>query len=165
MLSSSQVRAQINAKSNSEIELALISYYNTYGGEIYRLPSFKEKAFIYGFAIGINKTGKVDTVIFSNQTKKLDSLVSFKTIRQQLTKVSGFDQFKNTIIVGLVLIRREQDSAITNFYDPYTRSKHDEKQDFDQYFLGITPDIPDHMKNRKLILLPSFGLVQVKPKY
>jgi hypothetical protein len=104
-------------------------------------------------------------VIFTNQTKKLDSLVSFETMRRKLKKIDGFETAKNTAIVGLVLIRRERDSAITNFYDYYMRRQNKEIQDFDQYFIGMIPTIPPYLEGRKIILLPAFGFVQVEPKY
>jgi hypothetical protein len=153
-----------SVENRHQIEGAMLSYYNTYGREYFSL-SLKNKAFAFGFVIGVNKNGKVDTVIFTNQTKKLDSLVSFETMRKKIKRLKGFETSKNTAIVGVVLIRRERDSAITNFYDHYMRRQYKEIQDFDQYFTGMIPTIPSYLEGRKIILLPAFGFVQVEPKY
>ncbi|MGV3547211.1 MAG: hypothetical protein ACO1N4_09125 [Pedobacter sp.] len=154
-------KAQLNEEINNRIERALLSYFNTYGRENYGLPSFREKAYTFGFIISINKTGKVDAVIFSNQTKKLDSLVSFTAIEKGIKQISGLETHKNTNMIGLVLIRRKQDNAITNFYDAYMRRQYNEKQDFDEYFMTMIPSIPKKLNFRKTQLLPTFTLVQM----
>jgi hypothetical protein len=63
-----------------------------------------EKATVFSINIGVNKSGIVDTVIFSNeQDKEVNHLFDIKKIRKGLMGNSkGFIQNKNTYLVLLV---------------------------------------------------------------
>jgi hypothetical protein len=41
--------AQQTVENTHQIEGAMLSYYNTYGSEVYNLPTFKNTAFSFGF--------------------------------------------------------------------------------------------------------------------
>ncbi|MCZ4244562.1 hypothetical protein [Pedobacter punctiformis] len=158
--------AQTEKQIRNKIERALASYYDTYGRELFSRPQYKNKAYTFGFAISINKKGKIDTIIFSNKTKSLDSLISFKSIAKQL-KVSEdiFANDKNTVFVGIALVRREWDNSIDNFYDSYYRHSNPELAGFDQYFYNLIPNIENISYSKSIRLLPAFSLVQMQPKH
>jgi len=158
--------AQMNEQSGKNIQRALALYYDTYGRDIFSLPRYKNKAYTFGFAISINQKGKIDTIIFSNKTKALDSLVSFKNIDKELkANQNTFDLKKNTIVVGIVLVRKSWETNIDNLYDNYHRRINPDLADFDQYFYNLIPNIEKISKMKSIRLLPSISLVQMPPKH
>jgi len=157
--------AQTEKQIRNKIELALISYYNISGREVFSLPKYRNKAYTFGFAISLNQIGKIDTVIFTNQTKILDSLISFKSIVKRLKADEYvFTNQKNTIFVGIALVRKNWENTIDNFYDGYHRRIDPELADFNQYFYNIIPDIGKISHSKNVKLLPAFSLVQVQRK-
>lgn len=157
--------AQTEKQIRTKVERAISLYYDTYGREVFSLPKYKNKAYIFGFAISINQKGKIDTIVFSNKTKLLDSLVSFKNIVKRLTSDEYvFANEKNTIFVGFALVRKSRDITIDNLYDDYHRRVNPDLADFDQYFYNTVPDIDKISHSKNIKLLPAISLVQVEGK-
>ena len=132
-----------------------------YDGDIIQHQQYKNKAFVFGIAVCVNNLGMVDSLIFTNRTKTLDTLMLFDWITKELKKDQiSFVAHKNTILVSVALVRRGWDSTIDNFYN----SNSNEKTDFDEYFYNILPNVDGVKGGRRVKLLPSIGLVQVKPQ-
>ncbi|MEJ5996603.1 hypothetical protein WG904_19400 [Pedobacter sp. Du54] len=152
-----RIQAQTKHKVYYTIERAL-QY--PQGMERYGSIQYKNKGYVFGFAISINKLGVIDTVLFSNRTKFLDSLVCFDLVEKRLKQdCKEFSKFMNTVLVGAVLVRRGWDSTIDNLQDTYQKSKARQREDFDSYFNGMIPDIDEISKTKFVKLLPSFLLI------
>ena len=164
VLSSLTGWSQVTDLLKSRIELALISYYNAQGSIISDLPIYKNKAFSFGFSIFINQRGKIDSITFTNKSKTLDSLISFGNIEKRIrTQEDLFLGHKNSIMVGIALVRNHEDTKIENLYDNIVKGSNPALVDFDNSFYKMLPFIPDK-DPRKIYLLPAFSLVQVRGK-
>lgn len=150
------VSAQVDKRVRTSIEFALISYYNTRGAEVFSKPQYKNKAYIIGFAIRINSVGKVDSVMFTNQTSSLDSIVSFNSIRKEIFNhrykftAEAFSNYRNTVFVGLALVRKDWEHSIENLAE------------FDKNFYNAVPNIEQLSKGKNVIFLPTFSMVQMR---
>ena len=159
-----QLKAQ-SIPNNLSLRIRNIIYYAP-GHELFSSKNNENKAFTFGMAISINEFGKVDTVIFTNTTKSLDSIVSFKYMTKQLKKEKTiFNPYKNTILVTVVLVRRGWDKHISNFYDYFYKNKYPELSDFDENFFSVLPNIDAISRSKKVKLFPSINFVQPKAGY
>ena len=154
LFSISDVCAQNEKAVRTKIEYALISYYNTRCAEIFFQSHYKNNAYIIGFAISVNNVGKVDSVLFTNRTPALDSIVSFNSIKKLFIKgpfaSEAFLKYKNTVFVGMALIRKDFDYSIDNL------------DEFDKNFLNAVPNIEKISKGKAVQFLPTFSMVQVR---
>lgn len=136
-----------------------------YNAAIDLSPQYQQKGFVFGLAIRINAQGRADSVLFTNRTNILDSLVLFKSVTENLKKdKKSFLNYKNSVLVSLVLVRRGYDPAISNFPDAFQRSYSPENISFDEYFAKAMPDVGRLSANKKIILLPTINLIFAKPQ-
>lgn len=164
VLSSLTGWSQVTQLLKSRIELALISYYNAQGSGISDLPRYKNKAFCFGFSIFVSQKGNIDSVTFTNKSKALDSLISFKSIENRIRAQEDlFLGHKNSIMVGIALVRNHEDTKIENLYDNVIKRLNPELVDFDSNFYKMLPIIADS-DPRKVHILPAFSLVQIRGK-
>jgi hypothetical protein len=151
------------SKAHSKINKVLAESF-VYNHGIFDDERYKNVGFTFGVAVCINAQGRVDSVIFSNRTKTLDSLVMFKRVSDQLkSDKTTFLSHKNSVLVSLVLLRRSWDESISNFADRSQREWNPDRTNFDDYFNKAMPDIGSLSEKRKVKLLPTFSLVQGKP--
>lgn len=164
LLGSTKLKAQTSS-DNLNLKIRNLIYYAP-GHDLFSNIRFKDKAFTFGIAISINKLGKVDSVIFTNENKLLDSIVSFKYMKRQLMKENAmFVPYKSTVLVTVVLVRRGWDKQIGNFYDNYYKNKNPDLSDFDENLLNLLPNIEKISTAKKVKLLPTINFVQPRAKY
>ena len=151
LISSVAVSAQVSLKKR--LTNVFFAHFMPRGAALLDTEAYKNKAFIFGMAIGVNDKGVVDTVIFSNQTKELDEIVNFAKTIAYLKKNTAFRDQKNSLLVANVFIRREWDSRIENLDSLST------------YFDNLLPKLGKLQDSRKIKLIESINLTQFKPKY
>ena len=133
------------------IERTFLVHLPNRGAELMKTGDYKNKGFIFGIAIGINKLGLVDTVMFSNQTKELDSIFNFAAVTRKLKEnKTAFRNEKNTLLVTNVFIRRAWDYQIDNV------------EAFDKYFNNLLPELGALQNTRKIKLIKTINMSQVK---
>lgn len=129
-------------------------------------PQYFQKGFVFGLAVSVNGQGRVDSVLFTNRTKILDSLMLFKRTTENFKKdKKSFLHHKNTVFVTLVLVRRDYDAAISNFPDAFQKQRYTELINFDDYFMNAMPDISTISIKKKVVLLPTTNLNFFKPQF
>ena len=149
---------------HDQIQKSLIDA-TAYNAIIDLSPQYRQKGFVFGVALSVNAQGRVDSVIFTNRTKILDSLVLFKRATEMLKKdKKSFLGHKNTVLVSLVLVRREYDSSISNFPDDFQKKRYTELINFDDYFKNAMPDINGISIKKRIVLLPTMTLIFSKPQ-
>lgn len=149
LISWAGVKAQDPVKR--AIERTFFVHLPNRGAELMKTEPYKNKAFIFGIAIGVNKLGLVDTVMFSNQTKELDSIFNFAKVALALKNNKiAFRNEKNSLLVTNVFIRREWDDQIDNV------------KAFNEYFNNLLPELGDLLNTRKIKLIKSINMTQVK---
>lgn len=147
---------------HSKIEKLLLDA-RAYNGFIELSPEYFQKGFVFGLAVSVNDKGMVDSVVFTNQTKTLDSLVLFKRASENFKKdKKSFLGHKNTVFVTLVLVRRGYDDAITNFPDAFQKKRYSELINFDDYFINAMPDVSGLSLKKKVVVIPTIPLVYGK---
>lgn len=147
---------------HAKIEKLLLDA-RAYNGFIELSPEYFQKGFVFGLAISVNGQGRVDSVAFTNRTKILDSLVLFKRVAENFKKdKKSFLNHKNTVFVTLVLVRRGYDDAISNFPDAFQKKRYTELINFDDYFINAMPDISGLNVKKKIVVIPTIGLIYGK---
>jgi hypothetical protein len=160
-LSFTSVMAQQNAM-HAKIEKSLLNA-GAYNGFIELSPEYFQKGFVFGLAVSVNAQGRVDSVLFTNRTKILDSLVLFKRAGENFKKdKKSFLGHKNTVFVTLVLVRRGYDAAISNFPDAFQKKRYTELINFDDYFINAMPDVSGLSIKKRIVVIPTIGLIYGK---
>lgn len=139
-----------------QIERSIANYFNTEGSEVFEKVAFKNSAFTFGIAININQYGQIDSVIFSNKTPLLDSIVCFKRITEMLKSkkiMEVFSGHKNTIILSIVLLRKSWEDSIENI------------KEFDVYFRNMIPNLEGLGSSKKIKILPAITMIQGKKQF
>ncbi len=161
LLFTERTNAQTN-KAHKKIEKSLNEAF-VYNGGIFEAEEYRNLGFTFGLAVCINGNGRVDSVIYSNRTPLLEKLVLFNRITTLLKNDKAtFINHKNSVLVSLVLLRRSWDNSIANFADKNQQKWNPERTNFDDYFYQAMPQLGIFGEKRKVVLLPTFSMVQSK---
>jgi len=150
------VFAQKEKVINIQIERSIASYFNTEGSEIFENATYKNRAFTFSIAISVNQNGVIDTILFSNKTPMLDSIVSFKRITEMLKSkkiMAVFSNHKNTVLLSTILLRKSWEYRIENV------------EEFDSYFNKLIPNLDAIGRLKKIKVLPAITMIQVRKQY
>lgn len=156
LLFATKTHAQSEKAIKIQIERSIASYFNTQGSEFFEKAPYKNSAFTFGIAISINKNGVIDSILYSNKTALLDSIVSFTRIAEMLKDkkiMKVFSNHKNTVFLSVVLLRKSWEHSIENL------------EDFDSYFYNMIPNIDMISRLKKIRVLPAITMVQGRKEY